>query len=60
MHFYLFCFILTEFFPLVILTNIPKESCVTAQGLLTRFVVNSLLQLKLLVKLLYILFKVDV
>lgn len=53
MHLYLFSFILAGFYPLV-LTNIPKERSASAQGLLSHFVVNILLQLKLIVKLFYI------
>lgn len=60
MHLYLFSFILVGFYPLVVLTNIPKERSATAQGLLSHFVVNILLQLKLVGKLFYIWLNIDV
>lgn len=60
MHFYIFSFILAGFYLLVVLTNIPKERSASAQGLLSHFVVNILLQLKLVVKLFCILLNVDV
>lgn len=60
MHLYLFSFIVAGFYLLVVLTNIPKERSASAQGLLSYFVVNILLQLKLIVKLFCTLLNVDV
>lgn len=53
MHLYIFSFILAEFYPLVVLTNIPKERSASAQGLLLHFVVNILLQPKLKYEIFY-------
>lgn len=51
---------LLKYYPLVVLTNIPKERSTSAQGLLSHSVVNILLQLKLVVKFFCILLNVDV